>query len=36
MKKIIRIYVAIIASVCLFILFPSDIYAVVIDVSSYN
>ena len=36
MKKIIRIYIAIIASVCLFMSFPADIYAVVIDVSSYN
>ena len=36
MKKIIRIYIAIIASVCLFMSLPADIYAVVIDVSSYN
>ena len=36
MKKIIKIYVAIIASLCLFMSFPADIYAVVIDVSSYN
>ena len=36
MKKIIKIYIAIIASVCLFMSLPADIYAVVIDVSSYN
>ena len=36
MKKIIKIYIAIIASLCLFMSFPADIYAVVIDVSSYN
>ena len=34
MKKIIRIYIAIIASVCLFMSLPADIYAVVIDVAT--
>ena len=36
MKKIIRIYIAIIASVCLIMSLPADIYGVVIDVISYN